>query len=74
MEPANNDLRAIGRNDRALHEAGWTVLRVWEQERTEDMADRVQGALDELRTPTLVRGPSLGIVDAAGDPATFSQA
>lgn len=61
------------RNDRALHEAGWTVLRVWEHEPTEDMADRVQDALDELRTPRLVRGSSPGILDAAGNPATFSQ-
>lgn len=31
------------RNDAALHDAGWTVLRVWEHESISSMADRVVG-------------------------------
>jgi len=33
------------RNDRALRDAGWTVLRLWEHEPTDEMADAVQRTL-----------------------------
>lgn len=39
------------RNDAALAAAGWTVLRVWEHEDVEAMADRVVCALEPSRRP-----------------------
>jgi DNA mismatch endonuclease (patch repair protein) len=33
------------RNDQSLQQAGWTVLRFWEHEPLESMADRVQQAV-----------------------------
>jgi len=37
------------RNDRELVEIGWSVLRFWEHQPAEEMADRVAAAVDELR-------------------------
>ncbi len=36
--------------DRALHEAGWQVLRVWEHEPTAIAADKVHSAWSRLRS------------------------
>lgn len=35
--------------DRALRDAGWTVMRFWEHEAPVDVADRIEVSLDELR-------------------------
>jgi DNA mismatch endonuclease, patch repair protein len=37
------------RNDAALTEAGWTVVRVWEHERATQAVSRVMRALDESK-------------------------
>ncbi len=37
--------------DRALHEAGWTVIRVWEHEEAGAAAERVATALRRISTP-----------------------
>jgi len=36
------------RNDIALVEAGWTVVRVWEHERAQDAADRVEWLVQQV--------------------------
>jgi DNA mismatch endonuclease (patch repair protein) len=38
------------RNHRALGEAGWTVVRVWEHEPIEEAVGRVMGIVSERRT------------------------
>lgn len=38
------------RNDLALRDAGWAVVRLWAHERIEDMADEVECVLSQLRT------------------------
>lgn len=35
--------------DRRLHEAGWSVVRVWEHEPASEAADRVMTVVDRLR-------------------------
>lgn len=37
------------RNDRELEDAGWSVLRLWEHQPIDEMADRVVAAHEELR-------------------------
>lgn len=44
------------RNDLALREAGWTVLRLWEHHCTSDMAAMALGALRTLRTTNRLAG------------------
>lgn len=37
------------RNDRELAEAGWRVIRLWEHQPVEEMADEVAAAVETLR-------------------------
>jgi DNA mismatch endonuclease (patch repair protein) len=48
------------RNDAALSEAGWTVVRVWEHEDVNAAADRVAGVV-ESRMPTLLQPASRSV-------------
>jgi len=48
------------RNDRALREAGWTVVRVWEHEPIEEAVRKVIGIVSERRTGP---PPTTGMTD-----------
>ena len=49
------------RNDRELEEMGWSVLRFWEHQPVEQMADRVVAIVEQLR---LRDGKSQGLTGA----------